>query len=286
MLYYVILVGIILFFQQIVCLPPPSPSTPKLYIFSQYNLQVSTNVGVVQGLIDQGDSAGYNGLVIADFKLTILQDNVVIPQYYSNLQQVISYALSKNWDVIPVIYPFGYSDGILYTDYNLAEGLPIKGSPFVSSGTMLTLNSNWANLVNGGFEQTSGNTFVGWTILDPSRVSPDTSTAQSGTTSCHISPGSGNARITQALTFTPFRQYHVTFWIKTSNFANGYVNVEFLDLSIGQSRNFLNLQIASNQVCFSLFVSTRFGIVNDFYLLSRRIGHHMILFFSHKKVLS
>jgi hypothetical protein len=51
----------LLFLLKVFTLPPLSPSTPKLYIFSQHNLQVSSNVAVVKGLIDQGNAAGYNG---------------------------------------------------------------------------------------------------------------------------------------------------------------------------------------------------------------------------------
>lgn len=85
----------------------------------------------------------------------------------------------------------------------------------------------------------------------------------------------------------------LSFLIRSSNFANGYVNVVFLDFSIGgQPRNFLNLRVASTQVRipFSQLYWNAWNwiccILFCFVLFWIRIGRVMISFFSLNRVLN
>jgi hypothetical protein len=76
---------------QSLTLPPPSPPTPKLYIFCQHNLQVSSNVGVVKGLIDQGSAAGYNG---SDWIFSFFLLNRILNHY-----SMIFYNILTNFNI-------------------------------------------------------------------------------------------------------------------------------------------------------------------------------------------
>src|SRR4051794_40520306 len=91
----------------------PSPWYPELYVYAPYNLQLTANVATVQVLIDRASAAGYTGiiiimfigegLVLADFKFSIIHTGILVPQYYVNLRNVINYAQSKGMTVMPSI---------------------------------------------------------------------------------------------------------------------------------------------------------------------------------------
>jgi hypothetical protein len=242
---------------------PPLPdagASPQLWFYAPFNL--ATQTPQLEALMDRAADAGYHGLVLADFKLNLLQTNVLTAQYTQNLNDVLAHAAVKNLEVVPEIFPFGYSEGILYGDNNLAEGAPVVGAPFKVSGGALVLQSTFTGVPDPGFETHSGDTFTQWTWQDVGRTFADTSVFHSGAASARIDPGSGNARIVKALTLTPHRQYHLSFWVKTQTFAQGTPQVIVLDSTSGALRNFNLLSVTATQswtqydVAFNSMTST------------------------------
>ncbi len=244
---------------------PPLPdagASPQLWFYAQHNLQVDSNVGIVEGLLDRAADAGYHGIVLADFKLNLLQTGLLSSEYAPNLNAVLAHAAALNLEVLPEIFPFGYSDGILEQDKNLAEGALVSGTPFQVNGGTLQLASTFAGSHDPGFEQHTGDTFTAWSWQDTGRTFADTSVFHSGAVSARIDPGSGNARIVQALTLTPHRQYHLSFWVKTQGFSGDTTQVTILDATSGDARTFNALSVASDQdwtqvdVAFNSLTST------------------------------
>jgi hypothetical protein len=223
---------------------------PELWFYAPFNLQVDSNVDTVKALIDRAAAAGYHGMVLADFKINLLQTGVLASWYATNLADVLAHADSKGIEVMPEIFPFGYSEGITYQDPNLAEGLPVVGAKFtVASGGTLQLVSSFQGPTNGGFESHTGDTFDGWSWQDAAgtRTIADTAVAHSGSVSARLDPGSGNARIVQALTLTPHRLYHVRFWLKTDSLSGGTVQLEILEAGNGHALNYNELKSSATQ---------------------------------------
>ncbi len=83
-----------------------------------------------------------------------------------------------------------------------------------------------AALNNGGFEAVNGNTFPGYLLQDAPGQSTfaDTTVVHGGQRSLRmanigtVSPQFGLCRVAQSVQVSPWRQYHVSAWIKTSGF--------------------------------------------------------------------
>lgn len=190
------------------------------WVYVSTNLQVDSSVPKVEGILRRAHAAGYNGVVLADYKLSLL-DNVQ-PQYSVNANALMKTAASLGMDVYPCVCPIGYSNGLLSHDPNLTEGLPVKDATFVVSGTSADVESK--NLLpNGDFEAAQGDKMDGWTFQDGAGTTSlaDSSEYHTGAKSLRMSdigkvdPQAGHGRIMRSLTVHPFHQYHISVWVKT-----------------------------------------------------------------------
>jgi hypothetical protein len=215
---------------------PPTPATPQLWYWHQSYLSTTNPDEPAQSeaLIDQAVDAGYTGLALWDAACNHLNKPGFDP---SMLQTVMQYAIGKGLQVLPNTAPFGYSnDGMLYEDGNLAEGMAVVGTQFTVTaavgGNVLVPVNSLPPLVNGDFE--SGQT--GWFGVGDPRVSLDSNAADchSGNACAEISgsaTATDNARLEQDLTVTPWRLYHIQFWMSTNALAGNNLEVEVLDFS-------------------------------------------------------
>ncbi|MEO8493872.1 MAG: hypothetical protein ABI614_02295, partial [Planctomycetota bacterium] len=68
-----------------------------------------------------------------------LQQNLQVTENMPKIEALLRRAAKAvchelDLEIIPAVMSFGYSDGILAHDPNLAEGLPAKNGPFVVRG--------------------------------------------------------------------------------------------------------------------------------------------------------
>lgn len=208
---------------------PPTPAQPQLWYWHHSYLSPtsSSEPAHSEQLIDQAVAAGYTGLVFWDSSLTFANR----PGWdTTNLKTVLQYAKSKGLSALAAGAPVGYSNDMLQTDPNLAEGAPIVGGQFtVQNGALQAVNS-LAPLQNAGFE--GGMTT--WFGTGDARTGIDTTVAHTGSASGVIQGNPSamdNARFTQAITVTPWRLYHVQLWFKTQGFTGNTVNVMALDVN-------------------------------------------------------
>ena len=97
-------------------------------------------------------------MVLADYKFNILDR--MPDHYFKNVARVQARRPTRpSIEIIPAVFPIGYSDGLLAHDPNLAEGLPVKDAPFVvKGGEAVLVPRAGRQLVNGGLEETKGDT--------------------------------------------------------------------------------------------------------------------------------
>jgi len=205
---------------------PSPPAQPELFYWHEAYLKVgsTTEPAASEALIDQAVAAGYTGLGLWDASVARLTWAGWDP---SLLETVVAYATKKGLKILPPAAPYGSSNDLMRTNPNLAEGQRIVGSQFKVTGSTLTLVNSLPPVGNTGFE--SGNAV--WFSFGDAGLDVDTSTAHSGSASAHFAASSSkNQRLTTPLTLTPFRQYHLGFWVKTAGF-NGTLSVEALDSS-------------------------------------------------------
>ena len=231
-----------------------SPDFKYRWVYTMTNMYRAEEADRLVGIIQRASKVGYNGLVFADTKLQSLSE---MPDFYiKNFKKVQTAAQENHVSLIPAVMSVGYSNSFLAHDPNLIEGMPVVDAPF-------TVRNRLANLVptegqhfkNGNFEGANGDKVNGLSYQDgPGQSSFYDSTTfhNSGHSIRMENPGAvkevgGNCRVVQQVSTTPFRQYHVSAWLKTQDFDQAS-NVRIIALdSKGQSLCFQDLSVKPTQ---------------------------------------
>src|SRR5262249_19195425 len=78
----------------------------RRWVYASHNLLVDENVDRLIGLIERAAKAGYNGVVLADYKFNILDQ--MPGRYFRNVARVRTAASAAKVEIIPAIFPIGY----------------------------------------------------------------------------------------------------------------------------------------------------------------------------------
>ena len=120
-------------------------------------------------------------------------------------------------------------------DRNCMEGVLCKDALFVAHGGTATLVSdNPTQVVNGDFEDVTGNHFNGWQFQDDEGVTTfaDHEIAHGGRTSLRMESVGKNehrhCRIMQPIKLQPYRHYRASFWLKSENLSHADPEVKVL----------------------------------------------------------
>ena len=139
-------------------------------------------------------------------------------------------------------------------DHNYEEGVLAKDALFVAhAGTASFQADNPTRVLNGDFEDVAGDHFKGWSFQDNEGVTTfaDHSVTHGGKTSLRMeSPGKNDGqhcRIMQTVALEPHRQYHVSFWVKTSDLAGGFAPEVKLLTADGQGISFQTFHCGATQ---------------------------------------
>ncbi len=204
-------------------------SFKRRWFYLATNLQVKKNADDAERLLERAAKVGYNGVVLADYKLNILDR--VIADYFKHAKSFRAKAESLGIEIIPAVMPFGYSDGILAHNPNLAEGVPVREMQLVRRGNELVCKEQADLLAGiGSIEKHAGNKVSGWDMQDgPGNASiVDRTIKHSGDASLRFnSPkagqqgddSNGNCRLATKLKVTPFHQYVLSVWLKCDGVA-------------------------------------------------------------------
>lgn len=222
------------------------PRYADRWVYASYNLQVEAHADELAKLIDRSAKAGYNGLVLADYKLNILDR---VPQhYFRNLERVRKAADAAKIELIPSVFPIGYSSGLLAHDPNLAEGIPARDVPFVVKNGLATLEKS-VSLKNGGFEEAKGDKLSGMGFQDGAGhyTFVDREVFAEGKQSLRIEDASGNARVSQRIACRPWSCFRLSAKIKTKGFQ-GKGELKLLAIGAdGRSLSFHEVHPAADQ---------------------------------------
>jgi hypothetical protein len=191
------------------------------WFYASHNLQVEKNADELIGLIRRAGKAGYNGMVLADYKLNILDR--VPRHYFRNVERVKQAAAGAGIEIIPAVFPIGYSAGLLAHDPNLAEGIPVKDAPFIVRGRDAVPDPGSAvSFRNGNLEEVRGHRFAGYSFQDdPGKTTfADTEVVHGGKVSCRMQDigkhsSSGNCRLSQRVKVRPWACYRLSAWVRT-----------------------------------------------------------------------
>lgn len=220
------------------------------WLYFQQNLQVTENIPKVEALLRRAAKVGYNGVVLADYKLNVLDR--VPDHYFKNAERFKTVCQELQLEIIPAVMSFGYSDGILAHDPNLVEGLPVKDAHFVVRGDTAIAVDGHKNLVPGEFEQHKGSQFTGWGFQDEPGAGTfvDTAIKHGGQSSLRIENGAGatgNRRVSKKLEVRPWTQFHASVWIRTQDFESASDTRMFAMNSTGRVLSHSHLGVKKTQ---------------------------------------
>jgi hypothetical protein len=208
----------------------PATAIERWFYVSQ-NLWVDSNITNLVALMQRAAQAGYTHLLLSDSKFSRLQ--TMDAHYFQNLAILKQVALTNNLEIVPAIFPIGYSNDLLFNDPNLIEGLQAQNTLLVVSNQLAVIQPDPPVTFPGGdFSNLSL-----WSWKDPNVVE-DNGAARV------TNPNSANARIVQQLTVKPFREYHISVQVKATNFV---VAPQVVILGNGQSLNYNNLGVQPTQ---------------------------------------
>src|SRR5262249_17773188 len=133
-------------------------------------------------------------------------------------------AAQHQLELIPTVFPIGYSSGLLAHDPNLAEGPPVMDAPFVVKDGEAVLDPAAAlRFVHGDLERVGGPRFAGFSFQDgPGRTSfADRTVRHGGQVACRMQDmgqgSTGNCRLVQRVNVRPRAGYRFSAWVKTQD---------------------------------------------------------------------
>jgi len=194
----------------------------RRWVWVMTNLLVEKEADRVAALVERAARDGYNGVVINDYKLNFL--GRMPGHYFQNVARVKEAAGRAKVELIPAVFPIGYSNGLLTNDVNLAEGLPVEDAPFVArGGEAAPVPDPAARLTNGGLEETRGDVFGGFSYQDaPGKGTvADREVVHGGKVSCRMQDFGATpvCRLIQKVKVRPHACYRLSCWAKTRDLA-------------------------------------------------------------------
>ncbi len=224
------------------------------WIYFNGNLSSDAEVQKLISILKRAKDAGYNGIVLADPRMQSLER--ASGKYLGNVSLIKQTTEQLSIDIYPLIGSIGNAAAMLVRDPNLAEGLPVKKALFIArKGHAEVVPDPPLHIRGGDFEQSQGKKFAGWDMEGKFQQTPsaDRSIRHTGHQSLRIELSGknelkgGKARIYQIIEVSPFRQYHLSTWIKTENLhSTEKINYKITSLS-GQPISFSDWDVRKNQ---------------------------------------
>jgi hypothetical protein len=191
------------------------------WFYASHNLLDPPSVDQLLALIKRAHQSGFNGMVFADYKLGILDK--MPPAYFAQAERIKKAAAENQIEIIPAVFPIGYSSPLLAHDPNLAEGVPVTDVPFVvRRGEAVLLPEPSAHLANGDLERSQDNRFADFMLQDdPGKTTfVDHQVVHGGHSCLRIEDTSSekpyrNYRLAQRVRVRPHACYRFSAWVKT-----------------------------------------------------------------------
>ena len=194
----------------------PGQPLPNRWYYLSRSFSADAHIDEFRFLAENAAAHGYTGVML-DGPFDSL-DRLSEP-VRRRLLEARAIAAQNGIEIVPLFCSPGYAGAMLARNRNLAEGLPVRGAPFIVRGGQAVFDPDGAvKTVNGGFEEYEGNVPVGYRYTDgPGDISfIDTEVFHSGQASLRFENFAGRmARVSEEIEVRPYRCYRVTVWLKT-----------------------------------------------------------------------
>jgi hypothetical protein len=207
------------------------PAALERWLYCSQNLWVDKNIDTLERLMNRAAKAGYTRVLLSDSKFAKLEE--MDARYFHNVDRIKGLAAELRLEIVPALFPVGYSNDLLWHDPNLIEALPVREALFVVRDGVARLEPDPPVALKGG----DFANLKAWDWKDDA--------VQSSDGAAHIrDPKGQNARIVQKLRLAPFRQYHLSLRVRTQEFRG---TPEVKVLAGDQALNFNYLGVKADQ---------------------------------------
>jgi hypothetical protein len=184
------------------------------WVYAPVNLQVDAEAERITGLLRRSKAMGYTHLLITDSKFSRVPS--LQERYFRNVERIATAADELGIILVPALFGIGYSNDLLSNNPNLAEGLPVRDALFVVKDDIAShVPEPMVQLADTRFKDRRR-----WAFMD------DTLQSEAGVLTS--GPTAENARFSQKLALSPFRQYHLRVEIRTQDLSGGKPEIKVL----------------------------------------------------------
>lgn len=224
-----------LWFALLFCLgiAPSVVQAQKLerWVYAPANLLVLQEVERLDQLMKEAAALGYTHILITDSKFSRLPE--MNQKYFDHVTRIRDRAKELNLQLVPAVFPVGYSNNLLSQDVNLAEGLPVRNALFEVQESVATLIPDPAVALPEFSDRKA------WNFIDQSLKSD-------GDRLTVTNPKGENCRAAKTVKVSPFRHYHVSVKVRTKDFR-GQPQITVLEPETGRRLSHTNLQVGRTQ---------------------------------------
>lgn len=219
------------------------------WLYIPANFQVDAEAARVQVLLERAVKVGYTHALLHDSKFSRLA--TVTSAYRPNTSKIAATAKRVGIELVPAVFPVGYSNDLLFHDPNLAEGLPVKDALFEVKEGAARIVADPPVALPGTASRS------GWDFVDDGIVPDDGAFLSKEMRQ--------NARMCRKIKVSPFRQYHLSVRIRTEGLSGGQPEIKVLDPA-GKSLQWTSLGVKADQpwtvhdVTFNSLNSTEVGV--------------------------
>src|SRR5215471_14384533 len=114
----------------VLCYTARTPALERWFYVTD-NLWEDENVTNVLALMQRAAQAGYTHMLISDSRFCRLA--TMDADYFNNVNLIKQAAINLNLEIVPAVFPIGYSNDLLFNDPNLIEALPVTNALLVVS---------------------------------------------------------------------------------------------------------------------------------------------------------
>jgi len=229
---------------------PDADRMQKRWLFVWRDMSDPNEVDRMIARFPQAQAAGYNGVV---FSYNIAKEKA---------PELVTAAKQYGLDLVAIVMGGPH-------DRNYMEGVLSKDSLFVVHGNTATLEQdNPTKVVNGDFEDATGDHFNGWAMQDDEGVTTfaDREVFHGGRTSLRMESIGRNehrhCRLMQPIKLQPYRQYRISVWVRTEDMVPAAPEVKVLTPD------------TSGSVSFQTFRAERTQDWTHYDLVFNSLGHH------------
>ena len=213
----------------------PGPQMQHRWLFVWREMSDPKEVDRVIARLPQAQADGYNGVV---FSYDVAREKA---------PALVQAAKQHGLDLVAIVMGGAH-------DRNYVEGLLSKDALFVVQDGKVTFQpDNPTKVINGDFEDVTGNHFNGWSFQDDEGVTTfaDHAIVHGGKTSLRMESVGKNehrhCRISQPLKLQPHRQYRISVWVRTEDLSPVDPEIKVLTADAQRSISFQTFRARRTQ---------------------------------------